>query len=801
MKTIGLFIGFALSSCLLFGQEINFSETQHDFGVLRETAGAVHHDFYFMNTGEASLLVKEVLASCGCMATEWTKEAIDPGGKGHIRVTYRPEHRRETKLMGVVEVYTNAGVTNLKVFAEVRREERPAQGERVLVAGRKSAHKRTERDGYEVILGRMQQELLQDVKVERQDSLVERLVGTLRRDGQWEDIDYACRFRTNWEPLEHLNRVYDCAVAYVHPESRFCGNDTLFAAIGDALTYWMQRKPRSHNWWFNDIALPQQLGDLLVVLQRGEKVLPDALQQGLFRLMALPQPEKQTGANKLDVALHYLQRACLTKDSSLMRRTVAQVLIPLQQTTAEGLQADGAYHQHGNQMYIGGYGAVFIGCITRIAGWLHGTEYALREDQLAVFNRFVRETYLNTYRGRYIDYSVLGRGLSRRGAGYAGDMAAVLKSMQTIDSQHAQEYAAMMWRFRGYSDSCRDARSRVFWRSDYALHNRQAYDFSVRTSSSRTNRTEGGNGENLLGALLSDGATSLRRQGDEYAGIFPLWDWNSIPGVTAPELTDLTPAGWGRRGRTVFSGGVSDGRYSAMMYGMNEYETQARKAWLMFDREIVCLGAGISSTAPGEVRTTVEQCRCKDVPERGEDWLLHNRVLYYFPHTAFDFVSERKEGAWSDINYNESTAKISEQVLRIWIDHGRMPRDEKYAYILVPDVAKRADYDAAQVEIWRNDTAVQAAWQREADVLLLLFYAPAQVKQQAVEISVDGACAVLVKGLRTDKPEIYVSDPTQRQQTVHLMFRQGDRQLDRRITLPQGERKGSTIRIYYDTQE
>lgn len=44
--------------------------------------------FEFTNDTEAPILVKKVKASCGCTATDYTKEAIAPGEKGYVKAKY-----------------------------------------------------------------------------------------------------------------------------------------------------------------------------------------------------------------------------------------------------------------------------------------------------------------------------------------------------------------------------------------------------------------------------------------------------------------------------------------------------------------------------------------------------------------------------------------------------------------------------------------------------------------------------------------------------------------------------------------
>lgn len=59
----------------------------------------------------------------------------------------------------------------------------------------------------------------------------------------------------------------------------------------------------------------------------------------------------------------------------------------------EGIQEDLSYHQHGPQLYIGGYGTVFVDNIVRIGHILNGTKYAMNPEKLNLFSNFIRNTY------------------------------------------------------------------------------------------------------------------------------------------------------------------------------------------------------------------------------------------------------------------------------------------------------------------------------------------------------------------------------------------------------------------------
>ncbi|MDL2262907.1 DUF1573 domain-containing protein [Bacteroidales bacterium OttesenSCG-928-I21] len=72
---------------------ISWDKTTHNFGTFKEEAGVQVATFTFTNTGSSPLYVTNVKASCGCTATDYTKEPIQPGGKGYVKASYNPANR------------------------------------------------------------------------------------------------------------------------------------------------------------------------------------------------------------------------------------------------------------------------------------------------------------------------------------------------------------------------------------------------------------------------------------------------------------------------------------------------------------------------------------------------------------------------------------------------------------------------------------------------------------------------------------------------------------------------------------
>ena len=67
--------------------KINWADELHDFGSIPQ-GKPVSYDFHFTNTGDEPVIISEVHTSCGCTASDYSKEPIAPGKSSTIKVTY-----------------------------------------------------------------------------------------------------------------------------------------------------------------------------------------------------------------------------------------------------------------------------------------------------------------------------------------------------------------------------------------------------------------------------------------------------------------------------------------------------------------------------------------------------------------------------------------------------------------------------------------------------------------------------------------------------------------------------------------
>ena len=105
--------------------QISWEKTSHDFGVFKEEAGLQTAVFEFTNIGGEPLVLTNVKASCGCTATDYTKEPIPQGKKGFVKASYNPQNR-PGRFNKSITVTTNceAPTTILTISGEVTPREK-----------------------------------------------------------------------------------------------------------------------------------------------------------------------------------------------------------------------------------------------------------------------------------------------------------------------------------------------------------------------------------------------------------------------------------------------------------------------------------------------------------------------------------------------------------------------------------------------------------------------------------------------------------------------------------------------------
>ncbi|MNW78908.1 Chondroitinase-AC precursor [compost metagenome] len=615
---------------------------------------------------------------------------------------------------------------------------------------------------------------------------------------------------------EHLERMRKMAICYTRPTNKYYKNESFYNAIVKGLEYWYSVNPRHSNWYYNHIQYPTRIAETMALMRYGSKKIPIDLEEKMIYLLETRggDPKNQEYSNRTQIARHWILRACLKQDREVLDYAFELSFDPLK-LSPSGIQFDYSFFAHGAQLYIGAYGQETIEGVIEAEILGKNTKYQMDSEQLKVLSNFVRETYLPTIRGRYHLFNVFGRSIA---VPNRSDQRAFINSLNFLkvkDPTYAITYTDAIARINLSKPASYTLENKYthYYRADYTLHSKPSYTFDVRSVSTRTVRSEHGNGQNLLGYFLGDGGTSITVTGNEYYNIFPTWNWTMIPGTTVrngkiPRLT-----AWGTNyGSTSFVGGVSDTTRGVSVYDMDSNNTRGKKAWFFFDDEVVCLGAGINSTGAGEVNTTLNQCLLQgDVSTFSQDgvltnyinnsvetnannlkWVLHGKVGYVIPdggNSDIGLTSLPRTGKWSDISSGESANMVTNNVFTLWLKHGVTPQNGNYAYVVVPNkntAEEMSNYVAKNdITILSNTSQIQAVRHNNLNLHSFIFHSANQTfANDTISVNADKPCLLMVQPMANGKIRLHVSDPTKTQTQITIKTKWKGENIAREITIP-----------------
>lgn len=678
-------------------------------------------------------------------------------------------------------------------------------------------------------------ENLPEVDVRNQDSriakrnpagYVHNVLALLNPDGSWSDIDYADMTRGAWKPAQHTNRLVEMARIYADPAGPLHGDATLRAAIHSALGHWLKHQYVASNWWYNDIGTPTAFATFMLLFEK--ELTPEERTVGL-KIVGHANISS-TGQNRVWIAGNHLRRGLLREDLAAIQyardvivkevavapmvvapkppavpKNTPKPLLP----SAEGIQADFTFHQHGPMLQFGNYGLTYAKDMEAWADALRGTRWAFPGKELAILRTYLLEGLRFVCWKQSMDISSCGRQLFRGSpAGKCLVLVNTLERMKRVDPDHAADYQLAIESSQGNAPVNSFVANKHFWRSDYMVDRRSGYYASVKMSSSRVEGYEACNGENQRGYHTSDGVLFLHTRGGEYTDIFPVWDWRKLPGITAAQITGALPLSI-ERNKSAFVGGVSDGHDGAAVMECVHGGVSAKKSWFFFEGRIACLGAGIASSLEVPVVTTLNQCLLRGdvlvrqgggnpglLSRRSEiaklSWVWHDGMGYCFPEPVEATVGPAPQtGAWQEVFTADSAAPVTRDVFSLWLDHGAKPSGASYAYVILPGCTSSqvADYEQQpDVRFLSNTPDLQAVGRGE--LTMAVFYKAGQFNYAPGKtLAVNQSCLVMLRE-RGGEPEVTVADPGERAVSIDITLNGQTRA----VPLPQGILAGRSTR-------
>lgn len=629
------------------------------------------------------------------------------------------------------------------------------------------------------------------------------LMNTINEDGSWPGIDYSDThsLTDGWEPDKHFNNLLVLATAYNHPKCSYYKSPLLLKKIISGCEYvtrW-DYPTDEDNWWWNSIGDPQKYSYTLILI-KNEVPTSDIKRYSTF-IKDDTGNQSHQGQNRAWVSEITFNKGCIENNYNLTFRgfssmasilQIAKTKFPINgsESKEEGLKSDFSFHQHRRQVQSGSYGLELISALNNTIILTEGTTFssAFSSEKRKLFSDMMLNGHMLFSYKKVMDFGVKGRNIARPSDYDMNFIPQELDKMAKFDTEHADIY--FKWKQHIEEDApFPTSGNKHFWLSDMMTHHGKNYYLSAKVISSRTNGSESLNGENIKAANLPCGATNIMTTGEEYFNIFPLWNWNRIPGTTSIQKDSFTNLNGYILATNTFAGGISDSLSGILAYQHNYKNVKANKSYFFMDDAMICLGSDIVSSEAAPVVTSVNQCfqsgdvfysdganlkKLSDENITSEDikWVHHNNIGYIFPQQAnINIEAKEQAGSWSKITKSGSTETITAPIFSIWLNHGTAPDNATYQYIVAPNKTIQEMESYAQntgLEIKKNDSKGQIVYSKINNLYAIVMYTAGTINlEKELSLYSDKPCMILLK-IKDQKYTISISDPTYSQQKINI---------------------------------
>ncbi len=258
----------------------------------------------------------------------------------------------------------------------------------------------------------------------------------------------------------------------------------------------------------------------------------------------------------------------------------------------------------------------------------------------------------------------------------------------------------------------------------------------------------------------------------------------------------------------------------------------AKKAWFIFNDQIVCLGAGITSITGIPVSTSVNQSFLngdvivktsseKVLPAESSEslsprWILHDGAGYYFPNGGnIKLETKTVTGSWNRVALMYKDEPIKAGIFKLWFEHGANLAGQTYAYCIVPQATK-TKMQQMEVKptftILNNDANIQSVISADENLGGVIFYKAGKSKLFG-GIDTDQPCVLMVKR-EGNRLAVSISDPTQKLAKIRLILdgkyktssagitaSYGQNRSEFILNLPFGDDAGKTVSLQLTKEE
>lgn len=517
------------------------------------------------------------------------------------------------------------------------------------------------------------------------------------------DIDYGNQDRAVWPAARHLTRTERLAILFrreTDPDARAAYKDL----IVKLLAHWIKNDYTNPNWWHNKLSDPNILGEIGVLMK-------DELEAGQLKELAVlvgrgcysvdPTLVAYTGANAVDIAMSSIKFGVITGYASAIKSALRVVSNALNYSLSEGVKKDGTFFQHGNRLYMGGYGAVFISGMAKVIRMVGGTDFMLSGSRLEPLSEFILTGLRTMSFGNVLDPTVMGRSVSRPNAQPLPGIVSSLKVLAGTDGMPRREeimaYAASI-----ESNTKQNYGLHYFDNAKFLVINNGDFYFSFRGGDNLMYYAEITNDENILCYNSTfPGVTTVMRTGSEYLNISPLYDYSAIPGTTAVPETDEEIAAHDdatyRALTGVYGGKAADG--AAAVFAKTKHEgIEMTVSCFATDDAAILLGAGMKNDSGKPMVTTLDQSYYTGDFVQDGNVVIHNGIRYELLEGGTLIAeNEHRTGSWRRNNLTLADIAAEGDIFTVYTEN-----TGSYAYTVM------AENTDARFEVIVNTPSVQA---------------------------------------------------------------------------------------------
>ena len=533
-----------------------------------------------------------------------------------------------------------------------------------------------------------------------------------------------------------------------------------------------------------------------------------------------PHKRISTGGNRIDTSLICFIRGVLMEDRTQILdglNSVAEVGKIV--TEKDGFYKDGSFVQHDNVAYNGTYATVLFDGLGMILELIDGTEFKIESPEINNIYDSILKGYSYLMINGGVNDSVSGRSISRDNSSEIERGRDLVSSITLLSSKAPKEYRNDLYSMikkivldnNFYSVIKKESKpkiknileniiadenikplkvegTKIFGAMDRAVYtNSKEGKVVLSMHSNRIANYETMNEENLKGWYTGDGMTYIYgKDSSSFVEFWPTADMYHLSGVTNSINKMENKTGERREKPTVspkkFVGGVETGdvAFVGMDFISWNNKTTAKKSWLMIDGAVLALGSNITST-DGEIHTTIDNRILKkgkiyiDGKELNKNFTIKdpknisinfnenypNENIGYkiinSPELNINFTENK--GSWKDIGGTLDT-EIVKQYFSVYLNYGKDPKDETYAYVILPMFSKDEveNYDTSRFKIEKLDDKAHIVRDAKTDIVAINFWNNGENEFEGIKTKYPLS---IIKDEEDGILKLYVSDPTQ----------------------------------------